>query len=363
MKPFTKKLVLENGREFYGYGFGADREAINQIVFNTSMVGYQELISDPSYTDQTVVMTYPLIGNYGLADEDYETKNISIGGLIVREYNDTPSNFRYTHTLGEVMEEQGVAGIWGLDTRMLTRIIREEGSQKGLITSIDTPLEEALLKLQKHEDRHDQVARVSCKKRWFSRTPNHRFDVVVLDCGITYSTIRCLNQRGCNVTVVPYNASSEEILAFRPDGILVSNGAGDPADAAEVIERVKQLRGKLPIFGIGLGHLITALACGAKTFKMKYAHRGSNHPVRTLQTGKIDITAQGQSYAVDPQSLHCTQLEITHEDILDGTIEGLEIAAEHIFSVQFLPEHTPGQQGSAALFDKFIKLMEDKKNA
>ena len=255
MKPYTKKIVLENGREFYGYGFGADRETINEIVFNTSMVGYQEIVSDPSYTDQTVVMTYPLIGNYGTAEEDYETKFPTIGGMIVREYNDIPSNFRYTRTLNEVFEEMGIPGVWGIDTRALTRIIRDEGSQKVMIADAATPHDEAMARLAAYELPHDMVARVSCKKRWFSRTPNHRFDVVAVDCGIKYNIIRCLNAKGCNVTVVPYDASVEEILAFRPDGIFLSNGPGDPVDVEPVIEKVRALKGRLPIFGICMGHL------------------------------------------------------------------------------------------------------------
>lgn len=228
MKPFTKKIVLENGREFYGYGFGADREAINEIVFNTSMVGYQEIMSDPSYTDQMVVMTYPLIGNYGMADEDYETKNPTIGGMIVREYNDSPSNFRYTKTLNEVFEEYGIPAIWGVDTRTLTRIIRNEGSQKVIVTDAATPREEAMRKLAGYCLPHDMVSRVSCKKRWMSRVPNHKYDVVAVDCGIKHNIIRQLNRVGCNVTIVPYDSTVEEIMAFHPDGIVLSNGPGTP---------------------------------------------------------------------------------------------------------------------------------------
>ena len=196
MKAFTKKIVLENGREFYGYGFGADREAINEIVFNTSMVGYQEIMSDPSYTDQMVVMTYPLIGNYGMADEDYETRTPTIGGMIVREYNDSPSNFRYTKTLGEVLEEYGIPAIWGVDTRTLTRIIRDEGSQKVIITDAATPREEALERLRAYVMPRDMVARVSCKKRWMRRVPNHTYDVVAIDCGIMSIIIRLLIRVG-----------------------------------------------------------------------------------------------------------------------------------------------------------------------
>ncbi|MBO5346256.1 MAG: carbamoyl phosphate synthase small subunit, partial [Paludibacteraceae bacterium] len=208
MLNYNKKIVLENGYEFFGYGFGADREVVNEIVFNTSMVGYQEIISDPSYTGQMVVMTYPLIGNYGITDEDYETKFPTCGGLIVREYNDVPSNFRYTKTLNEVLEEHNIPGIMGIDTRRLTRIIRSEGSQRVIITDINTSKEEALRRIAETPVMHDHVAQVSCKKRWFSRTPNHKYDVVAIDCGIKYNIIRALNARGCNVTVVPYNTTA-----------------------------------------------------------------------------------------------------------------------------------------------------------
>ena len=361
MIPYNKKIVLENGNEFFGYGFGADIEAINEIVFNTSMVGYQEIMSDPSYTDQMVVMTYPLIGNYGITDEDYETKFPTLGGLIVREYNDVPSNFRYTKTLSEVFEEHNIPGISGVDTRQITRIIRSEGSQRVIITDISVSKEEALKRIAEQPITRNQVARVSCKKRWFSRTPNHKYDVVAIDCGIKYNIIRSLNNRNCNVTVVPYNTSIEDILAFQPDGIFLSNGPGDPTDVPQVIEIVKQLHGKLPIFGICLGHQIISLAYGAKTYKLKFGHRGGNHPVKNLETGKLEITSQNHSYAVDAKSLEGTGLTTTHINLLDNTIEGVESVKDRIFSVQYHPESAPGPQDSAYLFDKFINLMKNKR--
>ena len=363
MKPFTKKIVLENGEEFYGYGFGADREAVNEIVFNTSMVGYQEILSDPSYTDQMVVMTYPLIGNYGTAEEDYETKFPTIGGMIVREYNDTPSNFRYTKTLAEVFEEHGIPAIWGIDTRRLVRIIRDEGSQTVMIAGAAPPPAVALARLRAYELPRDMVRRVSCKKRWFSRTANHRYDVVAIDCGIKYNIIRKLNEKGCNVTVVPYDISVEELLAFRPDGVFLSNGPGDPADVAPVVEKVRALRGRVPMFGICLGHQMIALAYGARTFKMKFGHRGGNHPVKCLETGRIEITSQNHSYAVDRQSLGGTGLRLTHVNLLDDTVEGMECPEDRLFSVQYHPESAPGPQDSAYLFDKFIQMMEEHRNA
>ena len=358
---YTKKIVLENGREFYGYGFGAKVEAVNEIVFNTSMVGYQEIISDPSYTGQMVVMTYPLIGNYGITDEDFETRVPTMGGLIVREYNDIPSNFRYTKTVGEVLEENGIPGIEGVDTRALTRIIRSEGSQKVLICEPYLSHEEAMDKLKKARLPRDQVARVSCKKRWYSRTAGPRFDVVAVDCGIKLNIIRRLNERGCNITVVPYDTSAAEIMALRPDGLFLSNGPGDPEDVPEVIDLVRTLRGRLPIFGICLGHQLISLAYGARTYKMKFGHRGGNHPVENLVTGKVEITSQNHSFAVDAASLEGTGLTMTHRNLLDGTAEGVRCSEDRLFSVQYHPESAPGPQDSAYLFDEFLQLMEQDK--
>lgn len=358
MKPFNKKIVLENGMEFYGWGFGSDKEAINEIVFNTSMAGYQEIISDPSYTDQMVCMTYPLIGNYGMTDEDYETRVPTIGGLIVREYNDLPSNFRYTKTLSEVLVEYDIPAISGVDTRKITRIIRDEGSQKVMICNADVPLEEAVKKVREYVIPTDMVSRVSCKKRWYSRTPNHKYDVVAIDCGIKLNIVRKLNEKGCNVTVVPYNTTAAEIMKMNPDGLFLSNGPGNPEDVQPVIEVVKELNGKLPIFGICLGHQMISLALGAKTFKMKFGHRGGNHPVMNMETGKIEITSQNHSYAVDVDSLKDTQLKLTHKNLLDNTAEGVECMEKKIFSVQYHPESAPGPQDSAYLFDKFISLMQ-----
>ena len=357
MKPYDKKIVLENGKEFYGYGFGADVTAINELVFNTSMVGYQEIISDPSYTDQMVCMTYPLIGNYGMTDEDYETKVPTMGGLIVREYNDLPSNFRYTKTLSEVLLEYDIPGISGVDTRMITRIIRDEGSQKVMICDANKPLVDALQMVRDYQIPTDMVSRVSCKKRWYSRTPSHKYDVVAIDCGIKHNIIRKLNEKGCNVTVVPFDTSADEIMKMQPDGLFLSNGPGNPEDVQPVINVVKELHGQLPIFGICLGHQMISLALGAKTFKMKFGHRGGNHPVMNIETGKIEITSQNHSYAVDVKSLEGTPLTLTHKNLLDDTAEGVESAENKLFSVQYHPESAPGPQDSAYLFDKFIDLM------
>ena len=358
MKAFNKKIVLEDGEEYLGYGFGADKEAICEIVFNTSMVGYQEIVSDPSYTYQMVVMTYPLIGNYGITDEDYETKQPTIGGMVVREYNDLPSNFRYTKTLSEYLEENDIPGISGIDTRKLTRSIRNKGSRKVIITDIGTSKEDALEKLKAYDIPKDAVSKVSCKKKWYSRTANYKYNVVAVDCGIKLNIVRSLNKRGCNVTIVPYNTTAKEIENLKPDGIFLSNGPGNPEDVKEVINLVKELRGKYPIFGICLGHQMISLAYGAKTYKLKFGHRGGNHPVLNLQTDKIEITSQNHSYAVDEKSLEKTDLVVTHKNILDNTIEGVECKKDKVFSVQYHPESSPGPQDSGYLFDKFIKIMQ-----
>lgn len=363
-KRLMRKIVLENGQEFYGEGFGAQCDAINEIVFNTSMVGYQEIVSDPSYTNQMVVMTYPLIGNYGITDEDYETKIPTIGGMIVREYNDSPSNFRYTKTLSEILEENGIPGISGVDTRKITRIIRSEGSQKVMITDPQTPKQEALAAMRAYELPKDGVARVSCKKKWYSRTANPAYHVVAVDCGIKLNIIRSLNKRGCNVTVVPFDTPAQEILNLKPDGVFLSNGPGDPEDVTPVIELVRVLRGKLPIFGICMGHQLISIACGAKTYKMKFGHRGGNHPVKNLLTGKIEITSQNHSFAVDGDSLGGTGLVPTHINLLDNTVEGAACMEDKIFSVQYHPESAPGPQDSGYLFDQFIGMMkENQRNA
>ena len=358
MKAFNKKIVLEDGEEYLGYGFGADKEAICEIVFNTSMVGYQEIVSDPSYTYQMVVMTYPLIGNYGITDEDYETKQPTIGGMVVREYNDLPSNFRYTKTLSEYLEENDIPAISGIDTRKLTRSIRNKGSRKVIITDITKSKEDAIQKLRAYDIPKDAVSKVSCKKKWYSRTANYKYNVVAVDCGIKLNIVRSLNKRGCNVTIVPYNTTAKEIENLKPDGIFLSNGPGNPEDVKEVINLVKELRGKYPIFGICLGHQMISLAYGAKTYKLKFGHRGGNHPVLNLQTDKIEITSQNHSYAVDEQSLEKTDLVVTHKNILDNTIEGVECKKDKAFSVQYHPESSPGPQDSGYLFDKFIHLIE-----
>ncbi len=355
---FNRKLVLEDGTVYCGRGFGATNDCVAEIFFDTAVVGYQEMMSDPSCTDTIAVMTYPLIGNYGITDEDFETKVPTLGGLVVSEYNDQPSNFRYTKTLAEVLEDYNIPGIEGIDTRALTRHIRDNGTCRAIITDIDTPTEDALEKIACTPIPHDQVQRVSCRKKWYSRTANHKYNVVAVDCGIKNSIIRALNERGCNVTVVPWNTPAAEIVKMKPDGVLISNGPGSSLDVLPVVETVSELRGKVPMFGINLGHLIIAKAYGATTFKLKFGSHGGNHPVRNLATGKLEITSQGHSCVVDPASLEGTGLTVTHVNVIDGNVEGIACATDRVFSVQYHPESSPGPQDSAYLFDQFIDIMK-----
>jgi carbamoyl-phosphate synthase small subunit len=352
-----RKIILEDGQEYYGYGFGSRDDRICEIVFNTSMVGYQEIISDPSYTYQGIVMTYPLIGNYGMASDDYESKKPTAGALIVREYNDKPSNHRSEETLASVMERYDIPGISGVDTRKLTRSIRDLGSRKMLITDAGTSMEEGLARLKQQNIPKDAVSQVSPKEIWRSDVEGSRYHVVAIDCGMKSNIVRSLNLKGCSVTVVPYDTGAEEIKSMKPDGLFISNGPGDPEDVPKTIGTVSKLIGEYPIFGICLGHQILSLAHGAKTYKLKFGHRGGNHPVKDVHTGKIEITSQNHSYAVAAESLGNTSLEITHINLLDDTVEGVADKKNRAFSVQYHPESAPGPQDSSYLFERFIELM------
>jgi len=353
----NRKLILSNGMVFEGIGFGSKKERIAELVFNTSMVGYQEILSDSSYCGQFVCLTYPLIGNYGITDEDYESKSIKMSGFIVREYNDIPSNFRATQTLGDVMDENDACGIANIDTRYLTRIIRKEGSMLAMICDIDKNVEEAVREMQERGFEHDQLSKVSTKKVWHSRTANPSHVVVAIDCGIKMNIVRKFNKFGCNVVVLPYTATYEDVMKYQPNGLFISNGPGDPEDAREVIELVRKCKGHLPIFGICLGHQIIGLAYGAKTYKMKFGHRGANHPVKNLINGKVEITSQNHSFAIDKASLEGTGLELTHVNVIDGELEGIRDNVNHVMSIQYHPESAAGPEDSEYLFDTFIELM------
>lgn len=358
-----RKIILQDGTEFYGYGFGASGDCAAEIVFNTSMVGYQEILSDPSYTGQAIVMTYPLIGNYGMCDEDYESLRPTASAMIVREYNNEPSNFRAAMTLEEVMVKNGIIGIAGVDTRKLAKYIRDKGTCKVLITDASTSNLAAFAHLQSLSLPTDQVSRVSVKEPYFSPAEYKKYHVAAIDCGMKLNIVRRLNSWGCDVTVFPWNTTAEEIEAVSPDGVFLSNGPGNPEDVPCVIHMVRELRGKYPMFGICLGHQIIALAYGAKTYKLKFGHRGGNHPVKNLRTGKVEITSQNHSYAVDANSLGKTPLAVTHVNLLDNTVEGLECQEDRAFSVQYHPESAPGPQDSDYLFGQFIKMMEEAKHA
>ena len=331
-------------------------------MFNTSPVGYQEILSDPSYTDQGVVMAYPLIGNYGMAEDDYECDTPTIGALIVREYNGEPSNFRSKEPLEDVMKRYGIVGVSEIDTRRLIRHIRDYGSCKALITSAKTPAEVAENAIKEASLPHDAVSRVSRNRFQKYDSTEHLYHVVAIDCGMKMNIVRSLTQRGCDVMVVPWNARVRDILSLDPDGIFLSNGPGNPEDVPEVIDAVKELIGTVPIFGICLGHQILSLAYGAKTYKLKFGHRGGNHPVKNLLTNKIEITSQNHSYAVDAESLKKTPLTATHINLLDNTVEGVECAKDAVFGVQYHPESAPGPQDSSYLFDRFIDLMKEAKD-
>lgn len=362
LSSHNRKIILENGEEYTGSGFGAQKECVLEIVFNTSMAGYQEILSDPSYTHQAVVMTYPLIGNYGMAEDDYESEIPSIGALIVHEYNDEPSNFRSKETLDAVMKRFLIPGISDIDTRKLTRSIRDHGSRKALITSAETSLHEGLEILKNSQIPTDAVSRISTKSvrvyPAFGKDMEY-LHVAAIDCGIKQNIVRSFNERNCCVTAVPWDTPAEEILSLHPDGVFISNGPGDPENVQKTIETVRNLIGRLPVFGICLGHQIISLAYGASVYKLKFGHRGGNHPVKNLKTGKIEITSQNHSYAVDPDSLKGTPLCVTHINLLDHTVEGLECEKDRVFSIQYHPESSPGPQDSRYLFDQFIALMKE----
>ncbi len=354
----TKRyLVLEDGSIFEGKAFGADSASVGEAVFATGMTGYQETISNPSGCGQIVVMTYPLIGNYGINRDDYESIDLAINGLVVRELTEEPSNFRSGMSLGELLILKGIPGIQEIDTRKLTRLLRDKGSLRGKLTAageeIDT--DATVAELQQYELPTDLVAKVSTKRPYPSPGLGKR--VVVIDYGIKHGILRELNKKDCDVIVVPYDTSAKEILALFPDGILLSNGPGNPEDVEGAVETIKDLIGKKPIFGIGLGHQLFALACGAKTAKMKNSHIGGNYPVKDLNTNRTDLTSQSHGYEVLEDSLAGTGLEITHRALNDNCIEGLRSEKLEAFTVQFHPEASPGPQDSNYIFERFIQLM------
>lgn len=359
MKAF---LILEDGHVFAGRSIGSARETVSEIVFNTSMAGYLEVLTDPSYSGQAVTMTYPLIGNYGICYEDMESERPWVDGLIVRELSRMPANFRSEDTIQNFLIKYDIPGICGIDTRALTRILRESGTMNGMITTDEHyRLEEVQKKLKAYAT-GDEVSRVACREKYVLSNDGYR--VALLDLGAKRNIARSLHNRGCEVTVYPSVTSAEEIIASHPDGIMLSNGPGDPKACGKVIEEIRRLYDTdIPIFAICLGHQLMALATGADTYKLKYGHRGGNHPVKDLETGRVYITSQNHGYAVDTGSLNPEIAVPAFRNVNDGTNEGLSYTAKNIFTVQFHPEACPGPQDSGYLFDRFIKMMEVKKNA
>ena len=359
MKAF---LILEDGHVFTGTSIGAQREVISEIVFNTSMTGYLEVLTDPSYAGQAVTMTYPLIGNYGICYEDMESERPWPDGYIVRELSRIPSNFRSEDTIQSFLEKYEIPGIAGIDTRALTKILRESGTMNGMITTKEyESLDEVLPRLKAYTT-GKVVEKVTCAEK--KVLENDGLKVALLDLGAKRNIARSLHERGCQVTIYPAGTKAEEIIAARPDGIMLSNGPGDPKECTSIIEEIRKLYGTdIPIFAICLGHQLMALATGADTYKLKYGHRGGNHPVRDLETGKVYISSQNHGYAVDTKSLDPAIAVPAFENVNDRTNEGLRYTGKNIFTVQFHPEACPGPQDSSYLFDRFIQTMEVKKNA
>ncbi len=351
------KLYLEDGSLFEGQSFGAEGSQIGEVVFNTGITGYQEVLSDPSYCGQFVTMTYPLIGNYGITRDDFEAVRPYVHGFIVKRSEEVPSNWRAQYSLGALLKEFGVIGISGIDTRMLTRKIRSFGTMKGILATGDVPLLELKAQLDAGSLLRDQVARVSSPSVYNAPGAGER--IVLVDFGAKSGILRDLTQRGCDVVVVPHDTTAEAIMQLRPDGMLLSNGPGDPKDVPHAIEMIRKLLGVLPIFGICLGHQLFALACGADTSKLKFGHRGGNHPVKDLVSGRCYITSQNHGYTVNVDSIEQTDLMTTHINNNDKTIEGLRHRTHPAFSVQYHPEASPGPYDSSYLFDDFLSMVRN----
>ena len=361
-------IALEDGTIFEGESFGAQGEAFGEVVFNTSLTGYQEILTDPSYSSQIVTMTYPLIGNYGVNDDDIESSRVQVSGFVVKEACPYPSNFTSRKTIHQYLIENNIVGVQDIDTRALTRHIRVKGAMKAVIWAGDDDISnhELVEKARSWEGLVgvDLVKNVTCKKPYvwndISGSDNkvpHRFSVVAFDFGIKYNILRILEALGCKITVVPANTSAKDVLAYNPDGIFLSNGPGDPSAVTYAIDSIRSLIGKKPIFGICLGHQLLGLALGGRTYKLKFGHRGGNHPVRNMKTGMIEITSQNHGFCVDMGSLEDAGVMMTHLNLNDNTCEGLTDPERKLFCVQYHPEASPGPHDSGYLFEQFVRMM------
>ncbi len=353
------RLILEDGTVFKGKSFGSTRESFGEVVFNTGITGYQEVLSDPSYCGQIVTMTYPLIGNYGINRDDFEAIRPYIHGFVVRQAEEVPSNWRASFTLDDLLKQYDIPGISEIDTRMLTRKIRHFGTMKSVITTSSLPDEHYVEQLKSFELMNDQIQRVSTGQLYFS--PGTAERIVLVDFGSKSGIVRELAKRNCDVVVVPYDATAEQIRRLRPDGVLLSNGPGDPKMVPQSIDTIRELVGEIPLFGICLGHQLFALASGADTAKMKFGHRGGNHPVKDLLHNRCYITSQNHGYTVLEDSIQGTDLEVTHINNNDKTIEGLRHKSAPAFSVQYHPEAAPGPFDSSYLFDEFLEMVRNFK--
>ena len=371
-------LVLEDGSVYRGTAFGAQRPTHGEVVFSTSMTGYQEMLTDPSFAGQIVVPTYPLIGNYGINERDFESARVQVAGFVVREHSTTPSHSLSTTTLDAFLADQGVTGVSGVDTRAVTRRLRDRGVMMGMI-AVDEPPEKALARLRRLPgyDGVDFVQQVTTPQPYDWEQSLHgpstrpeapptdstgRKKIVVDDCGLKYNILRELRARGCEVVAMPARATADEIMARRPDGVLLSPGPGDPALLDYAVDTAKQLVGRVPIMGICLGNQVLARAFGARTFKLKFGHRGANHPVRDLATGRVYITAQNHGYAVDPDGLP-SEVEVSHVNLNDDTVEGIRHRSLPIMAIQYHSEASPGPLDNEYIFDRFLDMVHDADDA